>query len=48
MDVFQQEQARIEQEYEEMRQEFDIGFYIVGILLVFFVLHISGVRNKAI
>jgi len=32
--------------YETMRAEFDIGFYIVGLALIFIVLHCSGIRQK--
>ena len=35
--------ATLEAEYNEMREEFDIGYIVVGIALVFAVLYFTGV-----
>jgi hypothetical protein len=40
--------AKLRTEYESAREEFDIGYYVVALAIVFLLIHISGIRNQPI
>ena len=37
---------KLRSEYETAREEFDIGYYIIALLIVLLLIQLSGIRNN--
>ena len=40
-------EQKLAQEYEEARADFDIWYYVVGLLIALTLIQLSGLRNQA-